>query len=76
MSVRSTSAYPNAIAALADTVMRFFVDDSNWNIVLQQCKGSNEPRWATAGLKAPVSTVNRVTSQRDEPRARAQHKAS
>lgn len=44
-------AYPNTIGALADTVVWLLFNDPNGNMVLQQCKRGDEPRWPCANLE-------------------------
>ena len=48
--VHSIKAHPNSVAALAHSVIEFLGDDSNGDVVLQQCEGSDESGWASTSL--------------------------
>lgn len=51
--IRSIGAYPNSVGVLADTVVGFLVNDSNRNMILQQCECNDEPGWPTTSLVHP-----------------------
>ena len=48
--VQSIGTYPQPVAALADVVVGFLVDDSNRDVILYQCERSDEPGWPTTSL--------------------------
>lgn len=59
--VHFVGTYPDTTTALTRSVLELFGDDSNWDVVLQQCERGDEPRWPSTSLMNSVSVLS-VTS--------------
>ena len=77
--VLSIGAHPNSAATLTDSVVGFFDDDSNGDLVLQQSERSDKPGWPTTSLvhhgmsTLALSTASQVKETYHEYRRHRSH---